>query len=106
MISARHWRRVQKQQWLISRDWGATREQNPVSDEFELLNDIKSNDGVEVVDLTEGLWWIWAAERYLTEGGKKEQNLGAETEHDRGNAGAELGALGRKSRTWMLVLVW
>ncbi|PWZ18545.1 hypothetical protein Zm00014a_036868 [Zea mays] len=30
----------------------------------------------------------------LTEGGKKEQNLGAETEHDRGNAEAELGALG------------
>ena len=33
----------------------ATREQNPVSDESELLNDIKSDGGVEVVDLTEGL---------------------------------------------------
>jgi hypothetical protein len=127
MISARHWRRGQKQQWLISRlesshlsrfsdaqgslqqhelelwnyeyesveiigdeeleakDFAnelefcrhskpiqvvglteaATREQNPVSNESELLNDIKSDDGVEVVDLTEG--------------GKKEQNLGAET---------------------------
>ncbi|PWZ44756.1 GTP-binding protein YPTM1 [Zea mays] len=28
----------------------------------------------------------------ILESGKKEQNLGAETEHDRGNAGAELGA--------------
>lgn len=56
----------------------ATREQNPVSDESELLDDIKSDDEVEVVDLTEG--------------GKKEHNLGAETEHDRGNAEAELGA--------------
>jgi DNA cross-link repair 1A protein len=56
----------------------ATREQNPVSDESELLNDIKSDGGVEVVDLTEG--------------GKKEHNLGAETEHDRGNREAELGA--------------
>jgi DNA cross-link repair 1A protein len=55
----------------------ATREQNPVSDESELLNDIKSDGGVEVVDLTEG--------------GKKEHNLGAETKHDRGNREAELG---------------
>ncbi|KAL5648173.1 hypothetical protein ACJX0J_042528 [Zea mays] len=32
------------------------------------------------------------------EGGKKEQNLGAETEHDRGKAGAELGALGAQEQ--------
>ncbi|PWZ38259.1 GTP-binding protein YPTM1 [Zea mays] len=29
---------------------------------------------------------------WMVKSGKKEQNLGAETEHDRGNAGAELGA--------------
>ncbi|PWZ16823.1 hypothetical protein Zm00014a_007217 [Zea mays] len=72
--STRHSKPIQ----VVGLTEAATREQNPVSDESELLNDIKSDGGVEVVDLTEG--------------GKKEHNLGAETEHDRGNREAELGA--------------
>jgi DNA cross-link repair 1A protein len=58
----------------------ATKERNSVYDS-ELLKNTKSDDGVQVVDLTED--------------GRKEQNLSAETAHckyDKGNGEAELGA--------------